>query len=216
MISAVSPVKAYNIQNVQKIISFCSIPFAANKKGEDVFVKSGNDFNEYGLKVQKCKTKADIKAFNRTIKKEFNMTILDKSSRWVVLFDADLNKINRAQYCIKNQNNEITGVFHLYEDESDENCYKQLYIAEMCVPQKFHKTKTSYNTLKTIFEFIKKKSKDFDCLTLNVDSKNKSLVHMYKKLGFYIMGYEQGYYSMINALNPEVKKIFPEINIQRF
>jgi len=215
MISGICPAEVYNIQNARNIISFRSIPFAAqiNESKEDVFVKSFNDFNEYGLKVQKCENKEDARDFNKTIEKEFKMTILDKPVRQVLFLDANLKKVKRSQYLIKNENNEITGAFHLYENSPNEKHYRQLYIAEMCVPQKFHKTKTSYDTLKTIFGFIKEKSKDFDCLTLDVDSRNKSLIHMYKKLGFYISGYEQGFYSMINAINPEVKEAFPEIDV---
>ncbi|MBQ6516888.1 hypothetical protein IJI31_06895 [bacterium] len=214
MISGICPAEVYNIQNARNVISFRSIPFAAkiNEPKSDVFVKSSGGFNEYGLKIQKCETKEDLRAFNRTIEKEFKMTILDKPIRQVLLLDAKLKKVKRGQYLIKNENNEITGAFHLYENKPDKKFYRQLYIAEMCVPEKFHKTKTSYDTLKTIFSFIKEKSKDFDCLTLDVDCTNKSLIHMYKKLGFYISGYDQGFYSMINALNPEVKDVFPEMD----
>ena len=214
MISGICPAKVYSIQNAQNVISFRSIPFAVpiNEPKTDIFVKSGDNFNEYGLKVQKCETKEDLKAFDKTIKKEFKMTVLDKPVRQVLLLDANLKKVKRSQYLIKNKNNEITGAFHLYENSPNEKHYRQLYVAEMCVPQKFHKTKTSYDTLKTIFSFIKDKSEGFDCLTLDVDSRNKSLIHMYKKLGFYIRSYDNGFYSMVNALNPEVKEVYPEMD----
>lgn len=216
MISAVYPSEICNAQNVQKITSFCSIPFAANKKEVDVFVKSHNVFNEYGLKLQKCETKDDLKDFNKTVEDEFKITFFDKPVRRALFLKADLQNIKRSQYLIKNEKDEITGAFHLYENMHDKNNYKQLYVAEMCIPEKFQKTKTSYGTLKTIFGFIKDKSKDFDCLVLDVDSKNKSLVRMYKKLGFYVKDCKWGYYSMICAVNPEVKDKIPELDVSKF
>ena len=107
MISAVYPVKTYNIQNAQKIISFCSVPFAANKK-EDVFVKSRNNFNEYGLRVQKCDSKSDISVCNKMIEEEFKLSMADKSARRTILLtESFFKKSKSSHYLIKNKNQRL-------------------------------------------------------------------------------------------------------------
>lgn len=203
----ISPIKAYNIKYNQNFINFAGNPFInpENNKVKDVFEKSSDNLSDSSLTVHKCETRADLKDFNRTIEKEFNISILDKPTRKSALWWNSLNNIKSSRYLIKNKNDEITGAFHLLVDCSKkENKYKRLHIAELCVPEKFQKTKTSHDTLKVMFNEIKDKAEDFDYLTLDVDCDNKSLINMYKKLGFYIRDYNWGFYSMINVINPDI------------
>ena len=202
----ISPIKAYNIKYNQNFINFAGNPFInpENNKVKDVFEKSSDNLSESDLTVQKCGTISDIKDFNRTIEKGFKISILDKPARKSALWWNSLNNIKSSKYLVKNKNDEITGAFHLFEYPEKDSKYKRLHIAELCVPEKFQKTKISHDTLKVMFNEIKNKAEDVDYLTLDVDCDNKSLINMYKKLGFYIRDYNWGFYSMINVINPDV------------
>ena len=206
MISSIYPSYTQNLLNLRKTVSFLGNPFVnpENSKVKDVFEKTPDYLSESQLRVQKCETGEDLKDFHNTISKEFKICILDRPARKSTLWWNKINNIKCSQYLIKNKNDEITGAFHLFEYPNSEGEYKRLHIAEMCVPKKFQKTKTSHDTLKVMFNEIKNKAENFDYLTLDVDCDNKSLINMYKKLGFYIRDYSFGFYSMINVINPDI------------